>query len=78
MESSSDGRILLFIFIAIALFVAGRKFQLMLNAWRDWRKAVASIPKLRSTAWAGVGTMLRIGTIAAVVFVVVARVNRHM
>ncbi|GII56231.1 hypothetical protein Pth03_46200 [Planotetraspora thailandica] len=78
MAPSSDGQVLLYIAIAIALFVAGRKFQLMLNAWRDWRKAVASIPKLRSTAWGGVGTMFRVGMIAALVFVVAAMVNRHI
>jgi hypothetical protein len=78
MEPSSDGRILLFIVIGIAVFVAGRKFQLMVNAWRDWRKTLASIPKLRSAAWGGVGTMIRVGMVAALVFVVATMVNRHI
>jgi len=78
MEASSDGRILLFIAIGIALFVAGRKFQLMLNAWRDWRKAVEGLPKLRSTAWSGVGTMIRVGMVAALVLVIATMVDRHV
>jgi hypothetical protein len=78
VEPSSDGRILLFIVIGIALFVAGRKFQAMLTAWQIWKKTEASVPDLRKGAYGAVGTMVRFGVIAAVVFVVAALVNRSV
>jgi hypothetical protein len=49
------------------LFVAGRKLQAMLSAWRFWRKTEASIPGLRRGAYGAVATMFRFGVIAAVV-----------
>jgi hypothetical protein len=78
VELSSDARILLFIIIGIALFVAGRKFQAMLSAWQYWKKTEASVPGLRKGAYSAVGTMFRFGVIAAAVFVVAAVVNRSL
>jgi hypothetical protein len=74
----ADSRIILFIAIAFALFIAGRAFQRMVDQWRNWRKTVASIPGLRQTAFGGVRVMFKVGAVAAIVLFLVVQIGRYM
>jgi hypothetical protein len=70
-----NGRIILFIAIAFALFVAGRHWQQMIDKWRGWQEAKAAVPVSRKAAWGSVRTMIRVGLIAALVFWVATNIN---
>jgi hypothetical protein len=72
---TANGHILLFIVVAFALFVAGRRWQRMADLWKAWRDSVAAVPARRKEAQGGVWAMVRIVLVVAVIFWAVAKLS---
>jgi hypothetical protein len=66
---TSDGRIVvLFIIIAFALFVAGRRFQSLVSARQAWRHSMRAVPIKRQSTGSAMKVMLGVGVIVVVAF----------
>ncbi|MFD1937974.1 MULTISPECIES: hypothetical protein [Nonomuraea] len=74
----TDGRVVLFIVVAFAAYIVGRRFQQMLDLWRRWRGTKAALPGMRKDAWRGVRTLLKVGLVAAVLFWAVTHIHHLM
>ncbi|MEU4576883.1 hypothetical protein ACBI99_35545 [Nonomuraea sp. ATR24] len=76
--NSSDGRVILFLIIAVTVFVAGRRYQSLISSrqvWRDTMKAASARKLVASNA---ARSMLWVGVVTLFVFWLVANLNRIM
>lgn len=71
----SDGRILLFIILALFCVGVGRNIQRMVDAWNSWKSTVAKIPTLRAGAWAAVRTVIKVVLAALILLWAVVYIN---
>jgi hypothetical protein len=81
----SDGRVLMIILIATALFLVGRRFQRTMDTWTGWGKAVKAaadaagkIPGAKSAAWAAFWRMVVLGAVTLLVLALIANAIRYM
>lgn len=74
----SDARIILFIVILFAAWRGGRYFQRMIDSVRSWRGTVASVPKERAAAFAGIKAMFWAGVVIAVALYFVININAFL
>jgi hypothetical protein len=70
-----DARVILIIFVVMAVFVAGRKFQQMLDLWNKWQGTKAALPGMRTAAWASVRLLIKVGFIAFLVICAAAYIG---
>ncbi|WP_214413419.1 hypothetical protein [Sphaerisporangium fuscum] len=82
---NSDGRVLIIVFIATILFVAGRNFQRTVDTWAGWGKAVKAVaeaaekvPGAKSAAWAAVRRMIFIGAGTLLLLALIANAFRYI
>ncbi|MDR8413654.1 hypothetical protein [Nonomuraea sp. 3-1Str] len=66
---TSDGRVvILLIIIALALFVAGRRFQSIVSARQAWRDSMRAVPVKRQSSGGTLKVVIGIALIITVVF----------
>ena len=82
---SSDGRVLIIVIIAIALFAAGRHFQRTVDTWAGRGKAIkaasdatSKIPDAKNAAWAAVWRMVMIGAGVLALVALIANAFRYI
>ncbi|WP_219462549.1 hypothetical protein [Nonomuraea rhizosphaerae] len=68
MDTSDSRIVVLFIIIAFALFVAGRRFQSMVSARQAWRHSMRAVPIKRPTQGSSLKVMFGVALIVIVVF----------
>lgn len=68
MDMSDSRVVVLFIVIAFALFVAGRRFQSMVSARQAWRHSMRAVPIRRQSTGSTVKVMLGLGVVVMVAF----------
>ncbi|MEV0149050.1 MULTISPECIES: hypothetical protein [unclassified Nonomuraea] len=74
---TSDGRVvLLLIIMALALFVAGRRFQSMVSARQAWRHSMRAVPIKKQSGGGTLKAMIGIALTIAVVFWFLANASR--
>ncbi|MGI5274302.1 hypothetical protein ACQEUU_34555 [Nonomuraea sp. CA-218870] len=75
---SEDGRVILFLVIAIALFIAGRRYQTLVTTRRAWRDAMRLVITRRQVAAGATRSMLWVAVITGFLLWLVASLNRVM
>ncbi|NUW36052.1 hypothetical protein HTZ77_32235 [Nonomuraea sp. SMC257] len=74
---TSDGRVvLLLIILALALFVAGRRFQSMVSARQAWRNSMRAVPVKRQSNGGALKAVIVVALIIAVAFWFLTNANR--
>ncbi|MCA2223299.1 hypothetical protein AB0L53_52060 [Nonomuraea sp. NPDC052129] len=68
MDASDSRVVVLFIIVALALFVAGRRFQSMVSARQAWRHSMRAVPIRRQSTGSAVKVMLGVGVIVMIAF----------
>ncbi|MBT2228354.1 hypothetical protein [Nonomuraea sp. NEAU-A123] len=68
MDTSDSRIVVLFIIVALALFVAGRRFQSMVSARQAWRHSMRAVPIRRQSTGSSVRVMLGLGVIVVIAF----------
>jgi hypothetical protein len=68
MDTSDSRVVVLFIIVALALFVAGRRFQSMVSARQAWRHSMRAVPIRRQSTGSSVRVMLGLGVIVVIAF----------
>ncbi|MFC6085527.1 hypothetical protein [Sphaerisporangium aureirubrum] len=81
----ADGRVLMVILIATALFLVGRRFQRTMDTWAGWGKAVKAaadaagkIPGAKAAAWSAFWRMVVLGVVTLLFLALVANTIRYM
>ena len=73
---SADGRVILFVIIAITVFIAGRRYQTLISSRRMWRDTLKAASARRLVAANAAKSMIWIGVLTLIVFWLVANLNR--
>lgn len=68
MDTSDSRVVVLFIIVALALFVAGRRFQSMVSARQAWRHSMRAVPIRRQSTGSSVKVMLGLGVVVVIAF----------
>jgi hypothetical protein len=74
----ADGRVILFFIIAIAVFIAGRRYQALVSSRQQWKAAMKVVATRRATASGAAKSMLAVAAITLFVFWLVTNLNRLM
>ncbi|MFG1945448.1 hypothetical protein [Nonomuraea sp. NPDC048826] len=74
----ADGRVILFLIIAIALFIAGRRYQTLVATRQAWRDAMRLVTTRKQVAASATKSMLWIAVITGFVLWLVTNLNRMM
>lgn len=75
---AADGRVILFLVIAIALFIAGRRYQTLVATRQAWRDAMRLVIARRQVAASATRSMLWMAVVTGFVLWLVANLNRLM
>ncbi|MDA0638570.1 hypothetical protein OUY22_34620 [Nonomuraea sp. MCN248] len=75
---SEDGRVILFVVIAITLFIAGRRYQTLVTTRKAWRDATRSVITRKQVAADATRSMLWVAVITGFILWLVANLNRMM
>ncbi|MEU7739844.1 hypothetical protein [Nonomuraea sp. NPDC049158] len=68
MDASDSRVVVLFIIVALALFVAGRRFQSMVSARQAWRHSMRAVPIRRQSTGSAVRVMFGVGVVVVIAF----------
>jgi hypothetical protein len=74
----SDGRVILFILLAVAVFTLGRRFQTMILMRQVWKQSARQVTARKVTAHHAARGMIGITLFAAFVIWLVVNLNRVM
>ncbi|MFD1536768.1 hypothetical protein [Nonomuraea guangzhouensis] len=68
MDTSDSRVVVLFIIVALAVFVAGRRFQSMVSARQAWRHSMRAVPIRRQSRGSSFKVMLGLGVVVVIAF----------
>ncbi|MFC4122735.1 hypothetical protein [Nonomuraea zeae] len=74
----ADGRVILFIIIALAVFALGRRFQTMLIMRQVWKQSARQVSARKEVAHGAAKSMVGITLLAIFVVWLVLNLNRVM
>jgi len=75
---TEDGRVILFFIIAVAVFVAGRRYQTLITTRRAWRDTRHLLTARKQVAANASRSMVWVAIVTVLVFWLVANLNRLM
>lgn len=74
----ADGRVILFVFIGLALFALGRRFQNMIMLRQVWKQTQKQVSLRRETAHNAAKGLISITAVAVFVIWLAVNLNRIM
>lgn len=74
----ADGRVILFVLIALAVFTLGRRFQAMIIMRQVWKQSAKQVVARRTTAHNAAKSVIGIALVALFVAWLVLNLNRVM
>ncbi|MGV9380041.1 hypothetical protein ACWDRB_29770 [Nonomuraea sp. NPDC003707] len=74
----ADGRVILFIIIALAVFALGRRFQTMIIMRQVWKQSAKQVTARKAVANSAAKAMIGISLLALFVVWLVLNLNRVM
>ncbi|MFG1706466.1 hypothetical protein ACFLIM_25050 [Nonomuraea sp. M3C6] len=74
----ADGRVILFIIIALAVFALGRRFQTMIIMRQVWKQSARQVTTRKEVAHNAARSMIGITLVAIFVIWIVLNLNRVM
>ncbi|MER6000880.1 hypothetical protein ACIHFD_05055 [Nonomuraea sp. NPDC051941] len=74
----ADGRVILFIIIALAVFALGRRFQTMIIMRQVWKQSAKQVTARKAVANSAAKAMIGISLLAIFVVWLVLNLNRVM
>ncbi|MGW0805589.1 hypothetical protein [Nonomuraea sp. NPDC002799] len=74
----ADGRVILFILIAVAVFALGRRFQAMIIMRQVWKQSAKQVTARKVVAHNAAKSMIGITVVAVFVIWVAVNLNRIM